>query len=580
MTSNRRGAEQSRRTFYTALMSVSCLFAAPAVEAQPVPRGDRAPLTSTAFEQKKLGLVPLPVRAEPRHGSFRVTPATRIEADRTSKDIGKLLSRSLAPALGFSLPVNEAVSRRDRETTIPIISVRVDKSLSRLGAEGYELEVYGPSRVEIRAAAAAGAFYGTQTLRQLLPAGAFAPIPAGRELEIPGVWIEDRPRFAWRGLMIDTARYFLPKTEVLRFIDLLALHKLNVLHLHLTDDQGWRVEIRKYPLLTSVGARRAESPLLRPEGGRSSDGTPHGGFYTQDDIREIVAYAKERFITVVPEIDMPGHAQAAVAAYPEIGVSDKPVSVASEWGVFPYLFSPDEKTIGFLSDVLNELMDVFPSRYIHLGGDEAIKDQWKASPKVQAQMRALGLKDEHALQGWFTARMEKVLAKRGRRLIGWDEILDGGAPKNSVVMSWRGAGPGVRAASLGHDVIMIPNSHVYLDYYQSNDPGEPRAIGGYIPLSRTYSFNPTQDIAEPAADRILGAQAALWREYIPTAEHLQYMAFPRTAALAEAVWTPSNLKNFEAFRERLSVHEERLQAMGIRYRSVSTWSQEEGFRKR
>lgn len=518
-------------------------------------------------------ILPQPASLTLQEGAFSLTRHTAIITDEQTQAIGMLLAESLAPALGFSLPILTQQSNSDR----PVILLSLDSTLSHLGNEGYTLQVT-LQQIAIRGAAPVGVFYGTQTLRQLLPVEIFSPTSVSRAWPVPAVTIEDTPRFPWRGLMLDTARHFMPKEDILTLLDLLALHKLNVLHLHLTDDQGWRIEIKQYPKLTEGGAYRKETVIGHARRPQGYDGTPHGGYYTQDDLREIVAYAAARYITVVPEIEMPGHAQAAIAAYPELGVTGAPVEVATTWGIHPYLFNPMDATLRFLQNVLTEVLAIFPSPYIHIGGDEAIKDQWKASAQVQARMQELGLQNEEALQGWFLEQVGAFLDERGRRLVGWDEILDGGLPSGAIVMSWRGMDGGVRAAQAGHQVVMMPSSSVYFDAYQSNDPQEPLAIGGYLPLERVYAFEPVPDGLTPEqAGQVLGAQGALWREYMRTTEHLHYMAFPRTIALAEALWTPPARCDFADFRQRLSRHEARLTQLNVTFRPVAMWEQEAEF---
>jgi hexosaminidase len=424
--------------------------------------------------------------------------------------------------------------------------------------------------VTIAGATVTGVFYGAQTLRQLLPAEIFSKAPLRRSWDIQAVVIEDAPRFPWRGVMLDTARHFFPKEQVCKLIDLLALHKLNRLHLHLTDDQGWRVEIKQYPKLTGVGAWRNETLVGHARHPRGTDGTPYGGFYTQDELRALVAYAAARQITVVPEIEMPGHAQAAIAAYPELGTTGEQVSVGTGWGIFPHLFAPTAHAVRFLQEVLSEVLDLFPDPYIHLGGDEAIKDQWRASPEVQTLMQELGVQDEEALQHWFLSQMEAFLARHGRRLVGWDELLEGGLPEEAIVMSWRGTAGGIAAAHAHHDAIMVPTTHCYLDYYQSSEPGEPLAIGGFLPLETVYAFDPIPaELSGEEAAHILGTQAMLWSEYIPTLEHLEYMAFPRTAALAEVAWTAPEYRDFADFARRLDVHAPRLHHLHVNFRPLA-----------
>ncbi|MBO0779489.1 MAG: beta-N-acetylhexosaminidase [Ktedonobacteraceae bacterium] len=521
----------------------------------------------------QLAIVPQPASITRGEGYFQISQDTVITTAHQATATGAFLAETLAPALGFSLPVLIDDIHPDQ----PAITLEVNPALASSGSDGYTLKVT-PQGVSIRGSSPAGVFYGTQTLRQLLPVEIFSSTPVNREWTVPAVTIEDSPRFPWRGLMLDTARHFFPKEEILKFIDLLALHKMNRLHLHLTDDQGWRIEVKKYPKLTEVGAYRKETVVGHAREPQGYDGTPHGGFYTQNDLREIVAYAAARFITVVPEVDIPGHARAAIAAYPELGVTGEQVDVATTWGIFPYLYQPTGKAIQFLQDVFTEVMDIFPSRYIHVGGDEAIKEQWRASTEVQARIKELGLKDEDELQSWFLRQIGTFLAQHGRSMVGWDEILEGGLPPDATVMSWRGIAGGISAAQAGHDVVMTPTTHVYLDYYQSNDTTEPLAIGGYLPLDKVYSFEPIPDVlTADQARHILGAQANVWSEYIPTTEHLEYMTFPRAIALAEVAWTPQAQRDFASFRQRLATHEARLQSLKINFRPVAKLDQEQTF---
>jgi len=512
-----------------------------------------------------VAVVPLPVKIERSSGHFRLKHNTLVITDRETMSIGMLLSRCLAPALGYKLKVQDAVHPRDNS-----IVLVVDPELARLGPEGYVLEVT-PRRVTVHASKPAGVFYGTQTLRQLLPPQIFASEPQKGVLwKIPCVRIEDQPRFAWRGALIDVARHFMPKDFILKFIDQLALQKINVFQLHLTDDQGWRLEIRKYPLLTKIGSIRKETRVGRPRDNQGFDGKPHGGFYSQADVKEIVQYASERFINVVPEIEMPGHAQAAIAAYPELGNTGEKLEVRTDWGVNKHIFNVNEKTIRFLQDVLDEVLELFPSRFIHVGGDEVPTDEWKASPEAQARMKELGLANETELHGYFIRRMDQFLTCRGRRLIGWDEILEGGLAPGATVMSWRGVKGGIAAAKTGHDVIMTPTSHTYFDYSQAKDPKEPLAIGGFIPLEKVYQYEPIPpELDAASAVHILGTQGQLWTEYIATPEHLEYMAFPRLTALAEVAWTPAEKKNYESFLERLRVHAQRWRLLNVNFRKFS-----------
>ncbi|HEY3291335.1 MAG TPA: beta-N-acetylhexosaminidase [Anaerolineae bacterium] len=511
------------------------------------------------------GVLPQPLKLVPGDGAFELLPDTAILCDASLNFEGQLLSRTLAPATGYSFPVMSGAKARDN-----VIVLSIDPSLARLGDEGYTVEVT-PKRVIVKASKPAGVFYATQSLRQLLPAAIFAPArQTGVAWRIPAVSIEDRPRFVWRGAMIDTARHFMPKPDLLHMLDAMAAQKLNTLHLHLTDDQGWRIEIRKYPKLTEIGSMRKETRIGHENKKLGFDGRPHGGFYTQDDLRQIVAYARERHITVVPEIEMPGHAQAAIAAYPQLGNTDEKLEVSTTWGVNKHVFNANETTILLLQDVLTEVLEIFPSQFIHVGGDEVPKDEWKASPVAQARIRELGLKNEDELQSYIIRSMDKFLASKGRRLVGWDEILEGGLAPGATVMSWRGIEGGIAAARQGHDVVMTPTKFTYFDYYQAKSPAEPPAIGGLLPLETVYSFEPIPtELNAQESKRVLGTQGQLWSEYLPTPYAMEYMAFPRLAALAEVAWSATNRKNYTSFTERLRAQEERWRIAGVNFRPLN-----------
>ena len=525
-------------------------------------------------------VIPRPSTVTPHVGHFDITPQTVIWTDAGGAAVGHQLARYIEPATGFRFAVRTGGSPPARA-----IVLRLDPSLARLGSEGYTLDIRADG-VTARAAEPAGLFYAVQTIRQLLPSEIFREAAVrGTAWRMPAVSIEDQPRFTWRGAHLDVGRHFMPKEFVKKYIDLLALHKLNTFHWHLTEDQGWRLEIRKYPRLTEVGAWRKESLVGRQQGQRDTtewrfDGVPHGGFYTQEDAREIVAYAQARFITVVPEIEMPGHALAAIAAYPELGVTGEPLEVGKRWGVYSDILNAEPATVAFMQDVLAEVLEIFPSTYIHIGGDEADKAKWRTSPRIAARMQELGLADVHALQSWFIRQMDGFLTARGRRLVGWDEILEGGLAEGATVMSWRGTEGGIAAARAGHDVVMAPNSHTYLDYYQSRDmQAEPIAIGGFLPLERVYSFDPMPADLEPQyARHILGGQAQVWTEYMKDPKKVEYMAFPRLTALAEAVWTPSSRKDYADYRARLDTHLRRLTALDVNFRTPEPYASPAGDR--
>lgn len=517
-----------------------------------------------------LALVPWPSRVTPGAGAFTLAPSTVIVADAALSEVADGFARRVQPATGFAYVVRSGATPKPGS----VIEFRVDASLATtLGAEGYRLEVT-PHRVTVHAAAAAGAFYATQTMRQLLPnAIERGALVKGVAWTMPAVSIEDTPRFSWRGAHLDVSRHFMPKEFVKRYIDLMALHKLNRFHWHLTDDQGWRIEIMKYPKLTSVGAWRTGTlvgDLHTDTTKRMYDNIPHGGFYTQDDIREVVAYAAERFVTVVPEIEMPGHAQAAIAAYPELGNVKRPLSVLRIWGEGEDVLNASPATVAFMQDVLAEVIALFPSPWIHVGGDEVQKGPWKESAAMQAQIKQLGLSGEHELQSWFIRQMDGWLTQHGRRMIGWDEILEGGLAPNATVMSWRGDDGAIAAANAGHDAVLTPNHHTYFDYYQSKDrAGEPHAIGGFLPLDTVYTWDPIpKAIAPDKVSRILGVQAQVWTEYIADGRAVEYMAFPRFAALSEVAWTPASGRDLAKFRARMAVHAERLRVLDVNMRPL------------
>ncbi len=533
-------------------------------------------------------VIPQPVRMTRRGGTFVIHERTVVTASGAAVSEARKLIEALAPAMGFELRLK--VDAADADPPDGFIRLRLGDPAARLAdtaedgfpvecglrnrslaSEGYRLEVT-TGRIDLEAPGAAGLHNGIQTIRQLLPAGVFGSGPAaGVQWTVPCVSIRDRPRFGWRGLMLDTVRHFLAVDDILSFIDWMAMHKLNRLQLHLTDDQGWRVEIRRYPRLTEVGAWRDETPV----GHASSlpkvyDGRRHGGCYTQEDIHRIVAHAARRHIVIVPEIEMPGHARAAIAAYPHLGVfpdEQHGLRPWTEWGISEQIFSPRREAIDFLQDVLLEVMELFPGEFIHIGGDEAVKDHWKRSAEVQAQIRELGLAGEEELQSWFIRQMDAFLTSHGRRLIGWDEILEGGLAPGAAVMSWRGEDGGITAARAGHDVVMAPGRPLYLDHYQGPEVSEPLAIGGMNTLEDIHRYEPIPGvICGTEAGRVLGAQAQLWSEYIPDFRHLQYMAFPRACAFAEAVWSAQDRPGLDDFIRRLRVHTLRLKSLGVHYR--------------
>ncbi|RSM86031.1 beta-N-acetylhexosaminidase [Kibdelosporangium aridum] len=442
-----------------------------------------------------------------------------------------------------------------------------------LPSEGYRLSITQQG-VAIEAADQAGAFYGSQTLRQLYGADRFraASLHKG-PWELPCGTIEDAPRFKWRGVLLDVARHFMPKYEVFRFIDQMAAHKLNILHLHLTDDQGWRIEVPAYPLLTQVGGWRTGSWVGRqPDGTKEHDGRPHGGFYTTDDMRELVAYAKERHITIVPEVDVPGHSQAAIAAYPKLGNTDEQLPVLRNWGINPNILNVSDDTIEFYKTVLDHVMDIFDGPVICLGGDEVPTIQWKNSPAAAQRMAELGFTSEVQLHGWFISQLAAHLAKHGRRSLGWDEILDAGdLADDAIIASWRGEEAGVIAASSGHDVVMCPEQYIYLDHRQADHPDEPIPVGYLHTLEDVYGYEPIPAaLAEEFHERVLGAQAQVWTEHLDNPRRVDYAVYPRLAAFAEVVWSSPEGRSYEEFETRLVNHHlARLDAMGVEYRPLT-----------
>lgn len=526
-------------------------------------------------------LIPAPANVIPGSGpDFVLDEETTLDAGPGTEGTARWLRGVLAAATGC--PLLPPASGRPG-------TVRLRTEPGELGAEAYRLTVRAET-VELVGGGPAGVFHGAQTLRQLLGSAAHrrAPcVPAEHVWRAAPVEVRDAPRFGWRGLMLDVARHFMPKDGVLRWIDLLAAHKLNVLHLHLTDDQGWRIEIERRPRLTATGAWRPRTKAGH-RASRTWEERPHGGYYTHADIREIVAYAAARHVTVVPEIEMPGHSQAAIAAYPWLGNTDvpgsRPAEVWTDWGISPRVLAPGDATLRFYEDVLEEVLELFPSPFVHLGGDECPKDEWRASPAAQARMRAEGLRDEAELQLWFLRHFDCRLAARGRRLVGWDEILDGGSGNcgpsapgpgltdGAVISSWRGRSGGIAAARAGHDVIMCPEQQVYLDYRQDTGEHEPVPIGYVRTLGDVYRFEPVPPelAGSPAERHVLGAQANMWTEVTETPQRVDYQVFPRLAALAEVFWSTlpaPERRDFADFERRMrDGHYARLDAMGVDYR--------------
>jgi hexosaminidase len=452
--------------------------------------------------------------------------------------------------------------RRDELGDLPQEIISLVPAAAR--ADAYRLSSSG-GRVAIASPGRAGIFYGLQTLRQLLPDSAFRQAGRCGPVQLPELEIVDAPRLAWRGVHLDVARHFMPKTFVLKLIDLIALHKCNVLHLHLTDDQGWRMPVASYPRLTEVGAWRPEPAGDGPAAG-------HGGYYTRDDLREIVAFAAERHVSVLPEIDMPGHMVAAIAAYPQLGNTGQHLRVSAEWGISEHVLNLEDETLRFCADVIDEVAEIFPWRYVHLGGDECPVSEWTTSPRAQLLMRENGYADERELQAWFTARMSAHLARRGRALVGWSEILEHGAPADAIVMAWRGETDAVQAAAAGHDVVVAAQDWLYFDRPYSRDPAEPKGFPGAISVEDVYLHDPVPAAIPPGQlHHVLGAQCELWTEHVASPEHAEYLYFPRIPAFAEAAWmteTKGQPKSYQEFLARLTRHLGRLEALGVNYRPL------------
>ncbi|TDN80315.1 beta-N-acetylhexosaminidase [Stakelama pacifica] len=483
----------------------------------------------TRSAQHLLRLTPMPRTVEMGEGAVTIGTGAGIAVppqDRGASDAAKLLIAHVRAERGIALKIADGDAR-----------IRFIRDASISGDEAYRLTV-DRTGIAIRAAGDRGFIWGAMTAAQLLsPDSRF-----GKPVSVPAMVIGDSPRFVWRGLLIDVARHFQPIDEVKKIVDQMASVKLNTLHLHLTDDQGWRFEVKRYPELTRIGAWRTS-----PGGGDRV-----GGFYTQDELKDLVAYAAARGITIVPEIDLPGHAQALVAAYPEMGVFGDRPEVSTAWGVNPYLINPDAEGVRFVENILDELMAVFPSTYIHLGGDEAVKDQWIRSPAVQAQMQKLGIKSENELQSWLIDRFGEYLASKGRRLIGWDEILEGGLPASASVMSWRGEDGAIQAANAGHDVVLSPSPTLYFDGLQSDAGDEPPGRIKVKTLADIYAYDPMPHEIDPALrSHVLGAQANAWSEYLVTPQQMEHKIFPRIGALAENVWSPAGNRDFAGFVDRL-----------------------------
>lgn len=528
--------------------------------------------TTLSFAQE-VNIIPQPVKVVRNPGNFVITSQTSLVlTNKEDNATAAFLNGYLSQYYGFVLPIAKNASKN-------YIKLTSQKSIKGLKSEGYTFKS-DKNGVEIHGYAAIGTFYGMQTLIQLLP------VEKSKSLAIAAVEVQDEPRFEYRGAMLDVGRHYFPVAFVKKYIDYLALHKLNYFHWHLTEDQGWRIEIKKYPKLTEIGSKRNGS-IIGGYPGKGSDNTPEGGFYTQEEVKDIVKYASDRFITVIPEIEMPGHGSAAIAAYPELScfpnektqLADNMISAKSKqemangrnkivqetWGVHSDVYIPSEYTFKFLQDVIDEVIVLFPSKYIHVGGDEAPKDAWKRSEFCQQLIKEKGLKDEHGLQSYFIQRMEKYINGKGRTLIGWDEILEGGLAPNAVVMSWRGEEGGIAAAKQNHQVIMTPGSHVYLDHSQTKNEKEV-TIGGYLPIETVYAYEPIpKELNEQQAKYVLGAQGNVWTEYMANPAKVEYMIFPRLSALSEVLWSPKENKNWTEFQTKIETMKKRYAIWGANY---------------
>ncbi len=512
-----------------------------------------------------VNILPRPLELEVEDGAYILTQRTSIvwKGDG-AEPVAQYLASVLKPGTGYQLKITTVASGAAGSITLQI------GASSDLGDEGYTLDSSARG-VTIKANTARGLFYGVQTLRQLLPAAVMGASTATHEKwTVPAVSITDKPRFPWRGMHLDVGRHYFPVKDIKKYIDLIAFYKMNTFHWHLTEDQGWRLEIKKYPRLTEVGSIRAESPK---RGNRNQgDGKQYGPFfYTQDDVREIVAYAASRHITVVPEIELPGHSLAALVAYPDLGCTGGPYKVRTRWGVEPDIYcAGNEKVFAFLEDVLDETLDLFPSEFIHIGGDEAPKQRWDACPKCQARIEAEGLHNSHELQSYFIRRIETYLNEKGRRLIGWDEILEGGLAPNASVMSWRGVNGGIAAAKQGHDVVMSPVAYCYFCLCQGkNRSKEPEGFGQYLPTKKVYSFEPIPgELSADQAKHVLGAQGNVWTEFIRDYPLVEYMAVPRMIALSEVVWSSKEEKDYDNFVARLTPHLAHLDVAEVNYRKL------------
>jgi len=516
-------------------------------------------LITACFKQNKTAIIPsiIPIPNEQliTKSVFELSSDTKLTYDESLKSV----------ALFFKSYIENGSNIKLNTSSKNSIHFKIDTAISN--NEGYQLKITS-DKILISAKSQKGAFYAFQSLRQLLPIH-FEKSNNSNETQIAIQCLEinDAPQFEYRGMHLDVGRHFFSVDFIKKYINLMSMLKMNTFHWHLTEDQGWRIEIKKYPKLQEIAAFRNETLIGHySDQPHQFDGKKYGGFYTQKEIKEVVKYASERQITIIPEIEMPGHSQAAIAAYPELGCTGKQIAVATKWGVFEEIYCPKESTFKFLEDVIDEVAELFPGKYIHIGGDEAPKTRWKECAHCQKLIKKEGLKDEHELQNYFITRMEKYINSKGKQIIGWDEILEGGLAPNATVMSWRGTNGAVEAAKQEHNVILTPSSHCYFDYYQSDNENEPLAIGGFLPLEKVYSFNPIPEkLTKEESKYVLGAQGNVWTEYMQTPEKLEYMAFPRAIALAEVVWSSSKNKNYSDFINRLAYFQKRLDLLNVNY---------------
>lgn len=507
---------------------------------------------------QEVNIIPQPQQVTVVDGGFSLSPKTVINVIKGAEDLTPactFMSTLVEKSFGQPLSVVNGEIKRDA------INIAVDPSMR---ADAYDLTV-GKKAIDIKAGSSKAVFYAMQSLRQMMPVG----VEKGEKMDkirIQNVRIQDEPRLAYRGTMLDVCRHFFTVDEVKTFIDMLALHKLSVFHWHLTDDQGWRIEIKKYPKLTEIGSQRKQTVIGKNTG--KYDGTPYGPyFFTQEEIKDVIQYAADRYITIIPEIELPGHALAALASYPELGCTGGPYEVCQMWGVFSEVFCPgNEKTFEFWEGVLEEVAELFPGEIIHIGGDECPRDAWKKCKKCQARMKKEKLKEEGDLQNYVVHRIEEFMKTKGKRILGWDEILEGDVSKTAIVMSWRGKKGGIEGAKRGNEVVMVPNDYAYFDYYQAKPvENEPFGIGGYVPVEKVYSLDPTEGLTPEEGEKIIGVQANLWAEYIKTFSHAQYMLLPRMAAIAEVGWTPLARKDYDNFLKRAKLMTQRYEALGYNF---------------